>query len=96
MNNLDKSIKDLKEYLFNEELIKHYLELKKVVNDSKEINNILNEISYIKKCDMSTEEKSRVKYLNRILNENIFYKGYKETEDNVKNILNEIKKEILN
>lgn len=96
MNNLDEAITNLKKDLLDDPLIKRYLSLEKLVNSSKELNELKKEIDYLKKCDISEEDKLKYKELMKKYNNDPLIIEFKNVSDEVYNLLNEIKEEIEN
>ncbi len=88
---IESKVKDLKDSLLSEELIKEYIKSKNAIFDSKTLQNYENILKYLQKCDMSEEEKREYdKALNEFKNDP-FVQNYIKLENEKTELLKEIK-----
>lgn len=88
---IELKVKDLKDSLLSDELIKEYIKSKNLIFDSKTLQNYENILKYLQKCDMSKEEKREYdKALNEFKNDP-FVQNYIKLENEKNELLKEIK-----
>lgn len=91
MNSLDEALKSLNAELKGNPLIEKYQRLNKLIHESDELTRMRNEISFLQKCDDNEEEKQRYYDLLSIYNKNPLIIEFKNTSNDVYNLLMEIK-----
>ena len=78
--------------LNNLELVKEYKKYKKMVEESEEIKQLDNHLKFLKKCEMTKDERAEYNKLLEEYNNNIILKNYRTLEKEVE----QLKVEIVN
>lgn len=91
MNKYDELIIIIRNELMKKEVVNEYFKLKKIIGESKYIQNLDNEIKYYQKCKMNDEEKNKYLELLDTYNNDPLIVQYKNVREEVEIILSEIK-----
>ncbi len=89
-----KNIKELQNDILDEPLIKKYIVLKEIYDNSIELKSLRNKIKSLKNCHIKDEEKVEYYRILKEYNNNPLVIEFKNVSDDVCNFLEEIKKEI--
>lgn len=94
--NIEKTTLELKDELVKNPLIDKYIRLKKLIEESSELNKLKSQLEYLKKCDMSEEDKIKYRELMKEYSSNPLIVEFNNINEAVVDLLNEIKEEIEN
>jgi len=91
---ITKSLKLVKDDIYDEPCVQKYLRLKNLIDKSSRLNKLYMQIKYLQKCDCNIEEKKKYYSLLKEYNEDPLIIEFNNISEQVYNLLNEIKEEI--
>lgn len=94
-NNIYNLSTKINENLLNNNLIKDYLNMKNELISNEDFLNLQNEINYYKNCSIESENNYISKEKYKELMNNPFIHNYLNLEEEVLNLLNEVKSNLL-
>lgn len=89
--NISNDIKNINSYLRKNNLVLEYEKLKSAISNSQELNLILCEMKFLKKCSMTEEERTRYSDLKKKYELNPLVQNFKQAEKELKELEEEIK-----
>lgn len=91
---LKKSI-EINNLLLKNKIIEEFLNLKKVINEDQELNKLWKKMNYYKNCNNESEDNFEAQLIYKEIISHPLISNYLECKKEVKELLNEVKKEIL-
>jgi len=91
---IERSLNNLNNEILENEAVKTYVFLKNEIKNDKKLTKIKKELLYLKKCEMTLEEKERYSFLENEYNSNPLIKNLKIAEKEVIDLVKSIKKEL--
>lgn len=82
----------VKEDLSSLPLVKEYLKLKNIIDNSKELRNLENKVKFLKRCDLNDEEKEEYYKAKEEYENNPLISNFKKLEKEIIDLKIEVKK----
>ncbi len=93
-NEIRNSLNKVKKDLFNEPIIKEYLRLKELLENSDELSKLRKQISFLQNCHPSNENREEYYKILKQYNDDPLVIQFKSVADEVYDLLEEVKKEL--